>query len=233
MEDEKVIHDFEEDEVKAILAHNGGFIVAVNRLKSKRSRVDMRGVQKTSEFDLLSRSLSKRFGSDKVDNDRKSAKEDLLPGGRRANLQGGAVYHLLPEGRVDELFIHSNEYVLDIAMDDNEHLWCLPQVPMGRVFSVIPGEIEFTQADAEQEQAMALLKGKDGAWLVPTANYGGIDDHRSPPKRRLVSSTRESSMPVSSPSGGVVTSIVKANSHWPHVLAILKSPMILGPNGLN
>ena len=169
----EVIHDFEEDEIKAIVPHEGGFIVAVNRLKSKRSRVDMRGVQRTTDFDILSRSLNKRFGSKKPQNSQKSAKEDLLPGGRRNNLKGGAVYHLLPDGRVDELFSHSTEYVLDIAMDDNEHLW-VATGPQGRVFSVIPGEIEFTQADTEQEQAMALLKNKEGAWLVPTANFGGL-----------------------------------------------------------
>ena len=169
----EVIHDFEEDEIKAIVPHKGGFIVAVNRLKSKRSRVDMRGVQRTTDFDILSRSLNKRFGTNKPSNGQKSAKEDLLPGGRRNNLKGGAVYHLLPEGRVDELFSHSTEYVLDIAMDDNEHLW-VATGPKGRVFSVIPGEIEFTQADTEQEQAMALLKNKEGAWLVPTANFGGL-----------------------------------------------------------
>ena len=169
----EVIHDFEEDEIKAILPYKGGYIVAVNRLRSKRSSTDMKGVQRTSEFDLLSRSQNKRFGAKGKNNNNKSAKEDLLPGGRRSNLRGGAVYRLLPEGRVDELFKHSNEYVLDIAMDDDEFLW-VATGPHGRVFSVIPDEIEFTQADVEQEQAMALLRRKDGAWLVPTANFGGL-----------------------------------------------------------
>lgn len=173
-----VLHDFEEDEVVAMVAKDDRVWVAVNRLKGRRREATAASAQKMAEFDRLGAELMTRFGGERgaaalQDRARGAQGQDYLPGGQKEQLEGGSVYRLWGSGRVERVFHGEGDYVLDLQRGDDGLLW-IATGPRGRVFTVDEEGEEFIRFDFDREQVMRLLLKGSAPWLMATGHGSAL-----------------------------------------------------------
>ena len=175
-----VLHEFAEDEVKAIAVHGDDVYVGVNKQKMKRSRGAAVRRPNAAEFEDLTQRLTSQFGA-AVTTEAAGRERETPPEARLANLLAGTLYVWHAGGRVDRLANWDNESILDIKVDGDGAVLA-GMSGKGRVYRVRNSQNWDLLFDFDEQQALTLALRDGKLAFVGTGNIGdgyAIDAQRA------------------------------------------------------
>ena len=175
-----VLHEFAEDEVKALAVNGGEVYVGVNKQKIKRPRSMTAHRPSAAEFEDLTQQLSGQFGAT-VAAEAVGRERETPPEARLANLLAGTLYVRHADGRVDRLTSWDNESVLDLKVD-GEGAALVGMSGKGRVYRVRDSQNWELLFDFDEQQALTLAVRDGKLAFVGTGNIGngyGIDAQKA------------------------------------------------------
>ncbi|MBM3858348.1 MAG: hypothetical protein FJ395_01710 [Verrucomicrobia bacterium] len=174
-----VLHEFAEDEVKAILVSGQDLFVAVNKQKVRRPRAPVPGQRPSAgEFEALGAQLTAQYGAPAAT---RTTGRETPPETRMANLLAGALYQRQANGRVDRWAYWDNESIHAIARDAEGGI-LLAMAGAGRVFRVPDGQHWELLFDFDEKQALTLAVHNGRLAFVGMGNIGNaylIDAQKS------------------------------------------------------
>jgi len=174
-----VLHEFAEDEVKALAVHGDDVYVGVNKQKMKRLRGAVRRPS-AAEFEDLTQRLTGQFGA-AVTTENTGQQRETPPEARLANLLAGTLYVWHAGGRVDRLANWDNESILDIKVDGDGAVLA-GMSGKGRVYRVRDSQNWDLLFDFDEQQALTLALRDGKLAFVGTGNIGdgyAIDAQRA------------------------------------------------------
>ncbi len=175
-----VLHEFAEDEVKALAVNGNDVYVGVNRQKIKRPRGIAARRPSAAEFEDLTQQLTSQFGAAMTAETMGRGRE-TPPEARLANLLAGNLYVRHTDGRVDRLANWDNESVLDVKVD-GEGAVLVGMSGQGRVYRVRDSQNWELLFDFDEQQALTLAVRDGKLAFVGTGNIGnayGIDAQKA------------------------------------------------------
>ncbi len=167
-----VVHEFAEDEVKALLVSGQNLFVAVNKQKVRRPRTPTTGTQRPSaaEFEALGAQLTGQYGAPATAAAR-TAPGQAPPEIRMANLLAGALYLRNANGRVDRWAYWDNESIHTIARDAEGGV-LLALAGAGRVYRVPDDQHWELLFDLDEKQALTLAVRDGRLAFIGAGNIG-------------------------------------------------------------
>src|SRR5580700_6655669 len=175
-----VLHEFAEDEVKALAVNGNEVYIGVNRQKIKRPRGAAARRPSAAEFEDLTQQLTSQFGAT-MTAETMGRERETPPEARLANLLAGSLYVRHADGRVDRLANWDNESVLDVKVD-GEGAVLVGTSGQGRVYRVRDSQNWELLFDFDEQQALTLAVRDGKLAFVGTGNIGnayGIDAHKA------------------------------------------------------
>jgi|GEM_PF-2023241 len=166
-----VLHQFAEDEVKALLVNGPDLFVAVNRQKVRRPRTPTTGTQRPSaaEFEALGAQLTGQYGAAPAAE--RPSQGQTPPETRMANLLSGALYLRHANGRVDRWAAWENESIHAIARDADGGLLA-GMAGAGRVYRLPDSQHWELLFDLDEKQALALAMRDGRLAFIGAGNIG-------------------------------------------------------------
>jgi hypothetical protein len=166
-----VVHEFAEDEVKALLVSGQNLFVAVNKQKVRRPRTPTTGTQRPSaaEFEALGAQLTAQYGAPAATP--RATGRETPPETRMANLLAGALYLRNANGRVDRWTYWDNESIHAIARDAEGGV-LVALAGAGRVYRVPDGQHWELLFDLDEKQALTLAVRDGRLAFVGAGNIG-------------------------------------------------------------
>jgi len=174
-----VLHEFAEDEVKALAVNDKDVYIGVNKQKMKRPRAPGRRPS-AGEFEDLTQRLTSQFGA-AVTTETSGHERETPPEARLANLLAGTLYVRHTDGRVDRLANWDNESILDIKVD-GEGAVLAGMSGKGRVYRVRDDQNWELLFNFGEQQALTLAVRDGKLAFVGTGNIGdgyAIDPQRA------------------------------------------------------
>ena len=174
-----VLHEFAEDEVKALAVNGSEVYIGVNRQKVKRPRGAARRPS-AAEFEDLTQQLTGQFGA-VVTATTMGRERETPPEARLANLLAGNLYVRHTDGRVDRLANWDNESVLDVKVE-GDGAALVGMSGQGRVYRVRDSQNWELLFDFDEQQALTLAVRDGKLAFVGTGNIGnayGIDGQKA------------------------------------------------------
>ena len=165
-----VLHEFTEDEVKALVANGDQIYIGVNKQKMKRPRGPAARRPSAAEFEDLTQRLTSQFGAATTAGTFGRERE-TPPEARLANLLAGALYVRHADGRVDRLANWDNESILDVKVD-GEGAILAGMSGKGRVYRVRDSQNWELLFDFDEQQALTLALRDGKLAFVGTGNIG-------------------------------------------------------------
>jgi hypothetical protein len=163
-----VLHEFAEDEVKALAVRGDRIYIGANKQKVRRPRTPEGRRPSAAEFEDLTRQLSSQFGG-RVPADMMG--RETPPEARLANLLSGTLYVRDADGRVDRLASWNDESVLDIETDADGAV-LLAMAGSGRVYRARGADNWESLFDFDEQQATTLALRDGRLAFVGTGNVG-------------------------------------------------------------
>ena len=164
-----VLHEFAEDEVKALAVNGKDVYIGVNKQKMRRPRVAGRRPS-AAEFEDLTQRLTSQFGA-AVTTETTGHERETPPEARLANLLAGTLYVRHADGRIDRLANWDGESILDIKVD-GEGAVLVGMSGKGRVYRVRDDQNWELLFDFEEHQALTLAVRDGQLAFVGTGNIG-------------------------------------------------------------
>jgi hypothetical protein len=174
-----VLHEFAEDEVRALAVHGDDVYVGVNKQKLKRPRGAVRRPS-AADFEDLTQRLTSQFGA-AVTTETGGRDRETPPEARLANLSAGTLYVWHAGGRVDRLANWDDESILDIKVDGDGAVLA-GMSGKGRVYRVRDSQNWDLLFDFDEQQALTLALRDGKLAFVGTGNIGdgyAIDAQRA------------------------------------------------------
>ncbi len=165
-----VLHEFAEDEVKALAVNGSEVYIGVNRQKIKRPRTTAVRRPSAAEFEDLTQQLTSQFGA-AVTTETMGRERETPPEARLANLLTGTLYVRHADGRVDRLANWDNESILDVKID-GEGAVLAGMSGQGRVYRVRNSQSWELLFDFDEQQALTLALRDGKLAFVGTGNIG-------------------------------------------------------------
>src|SRR5580704_971260 len=165
-----VLHEFAEDEVKALAVNGNEVYVGVNRQKIKRPRGAAARRPSATEFEDLTQQLTSQFGA-AMTAETVGRERETPPEARLANLLAGNLYVRHVDGRVDRLANWDNESILDVKVD-GEGAALVGMSGQGRVYRVRDSQNWELLFDFDEQQALTLAVRDGKLAFVGTGNIG-------------------------------------------------------------
>jgi hypothetical protein len=175
-----VLHEFAEDEVKALAVNGNEVYIGVNRQKIKRPRGAAARRPSAAEFEDLTQQLTSQFGA-AMTAETMGRERETPPEARLANLLAGNLYVQHADGRVDRLANWDNESILDVKVD-GEGAVLVGMSGQGRVYRVRDNQNWELLFDFDEQQALTLAVRDGKLAFVGTGNIGnayGIDTQKA------------------------------------------------------
>ena len=175
-----VLHEFAEDEVKALAVNGDEVYIGVNRQKIKRPRGPAARRPSAVEFEDLTQQLTSQFGA-AVTAETMGRERETPPEARLANLLAGTLYVRHADGRVDRFANWDNESILDVKVD-GEGAVLAGMSGQGRVYRVRDSQNWELLFDFDEQQALTLAVRDGKLAFVGTGNIGnayGIDAQKA------------------------------------------------------
>ncbi len=183
-----VLHEFAEDEVKALAVSGNEVYVGVNKQKVRRPRGAAGRRPSAGEFEELTQRLTGQFGA-AMTAAVAGRERETPPEARLANLLAGTLYVRHADGRVDRLANWDDESILDVKVDGDGAV-LMGMSGKGRVYRVRNSQSWELLFDLDEQQALTLAVRDGKLAFVGTGNIGdayAIDA----PKAREGESTSE------------------------------------------
>ncbi len=169
------LHDFEADEVRAILRVGNATYVAVNDFVGTGSDAPSSS-STTTTTTVTSTSSSAPAKGTRISLGGGGTTAATPSGGRGGAARGrGAVYRLDDAGGVEQVFALSDGYLTSLLADGNSVLAAAGT--QGKVYRLLPDRTFALAADLSERQALTLLRSGDG-FLVGTGDVGGVYEVR-------------------------------------------------------
>jgi hypothetical protein len=169
------LHDFEADEVRAILRVGNATYVAVNDFVGTGSDAPSSS-STTTTTTVTSTSSSAPAKGTRISLGGGGSTAATPSGGRGGAARGrGAVYRLDDAGGVEQVFALSDGYLTSLLADGNSVLAAAGT--QGKVYRLLPDRTFALAADLSERQALTLLRAGDG-FLVGTGDVGGVYEVR-------------------------------------------------------
>jgi hypothetical protein len=165
-----VLHEFAEDEVKAIAVSGTEVYIGVNKQKTRRPRGAAGRRPSAAEFEDLTQRLTGQFGA-AVTPETLGRDRETPPEARLTNLLAGTLYVRHADGRVDRLANWDNESVLDLRVE-GEGSVVLGMAGKGRVYRVRDSQNWELLFDFDEQQALTLALRDGKLAFVGTGNIG-------------------------------------------------------------
>ena len=165
-----VLHEFAEDEVKAIAVNGTDVYIGVNKQKTRRPRGAAGRRPSAAEFEELTQRLTSQFGA-AATTEPTGRERETPPEARLANLLAGTLYVRHADGRVDRLANWDNESVLDLKID-GEGAVVVGMSGKGRVYRVRDSQNWELLFDFDEQQALTLALRDGKLAFVGTGNIG-------------------------------------------------------------
>jgi len=165
-----VLHEFAEDEVKALLVSGQNLFVAVNKQKVRRPRTPTTTQRPSAtEFEALGTQLTAQYGAPATTT--RTTGGQAPPEVRMANLLAGALYLRNANGRVDRWAYWDNESIHAIARDADGGL-LLAMAGAGRIYRVPDDQHWELLLDLDEKQALTLAVRDGRLAFVGAGNIG-------------------------------------------------------------
>ena len=191
------LHDFEADEVRAILRVGNATYVAVNDFVGTGSDAPSSS-STTTTTTVTSTSSSAPAKGTRISLGGGGTTAATPSGGRGGAARGrGAVYRLDDAGGIEQVFALSDGYLTSLLADSDSVLAAAGT--QGKVYRLLPDRTFALAADLSERQALTLLRAGDG-FLVGTGDVGGVYEVR-PAGRATPATCRRCSTATSSPAG--------------------------------
>ncbi|MGD0059513.1 MAG: hypothetical protein ABSD58_08860 [Verrucomicrobiia bacterium] len=175
-----VLHEFAEDEVKALAVNGDDVYIGVNKQRVKRPRGVAARRPSAAEFEDLTQRLTGQFGAS-VTAETAGPGRETPPEARLVNLLAGTLYVQHADGRVDRLANWSDESIQDVKVD-GDGMVLAGMSGKGRVYRV-RNDQNWELLFAFEEQQTLTLTLRDGKLaFVGTGNIGngyGIDPQKA------------------------------------------------------
>ncbi len=175
-----VLHEFAEDEVKALAVNGDDVYVGVNKQRVKRPRGVAARRPSAAEFEDLTQRLTGQFGA-AVTAETAGPGRETPPEARLANLLAGTLYVEHADGRVDRLANWNDESILDVKVD-GDGMVLAGMAGKGRVYRVRNDQNWELLFAFEEQQALTLALRDGKLAFVGTGNIGngyGIDPQKA------------------------------------------------------
>jgi hypothetical protein len=175
-----VLHEFAEDEVKALAVNGDDVYIGVNKQRVKRPRGVAARRPSAAEFEDLTQRLTGQFGA-AVTAETSGPGRETPPEARLANLLAGTLYVLHADGRVDRLANWSDESILDVKVD-GDGMVLAGMSGKGRVYRVRNDQNWELLFAFEEQQALTLAMRDGKLAFVGTGNIGngyGVDPQKA------------------------------------------------------
>jgi hypothetical protein len=175
-----VLHEFAEDEVKALAVNGDDVYVGVNKQRVRRPRGVAARRPSAAEFEDLTQRLTGQFGASMAAPTPGPGRE-TPPEARLANLMSGTLYVLHADERVDRLGKWDDESILDVKVD-GEGAVLAAMSGKGRVYRVRNDQNWELLFGFEEKQALTLALRDGKLAFVGTGNIGngyGIDPQKA------------------------------------------------------
>ena len=175
-----VLHEFAEDEVKALTVNGNEVYIGVNRQKIKRPRGVAARRPSAAEFEDLTQQLAVQFGT-AATAETMGRERETPPEARLANLLAGTLYVRHADGRVDRLANWDNESILDVKVD-GEGAVLAGMSGQGRVYRVRDSQNWELLFDFDEQQVLTLAVRDGKLAFAGTGNIGngyGIDAQKA------------------------------------------------------
>ncbi|MBC8131626.1 MAG: hypothetical protein H7X95_01490 [Deltaproteobacteria bacterium] len=156
----EAIHDFEAEEVRAIVRAPSGLFVAVNDFEKPSTFAAAPGPTPAKGTKIV-------LGTGGPP---ASAGTLPRPGGRKAK---AAVYRIESDGRIEQVFALSDGYLTALAVADDGAVLAAAGT-QGHVFRLNADRSAALVIDVAERQALTLLRAGGGAVLVGTGDVGGV-----------------------------------------------------------
>jgi hypothetical protein len=161
----EALHDFDADEVRAILRTSTATYVAVNDF-DKASE----GPPSGGAGEKVSRGTKITLGGGTA-----PASVGALPRPSQAKARS-AVYRLGDEGGIEQVFTLGDGYLTALMADGSGDIFAAAGT-QGKIYRLLPDRTFALAADLSERQALTLLKAGDG-FLVGTGDVGGVYEVR-------------------------------------------------------
>ncbi|HTS17984.1 MAG TPA: hypothetical protein VMP11_10460 [Verrucomicrobiae bacterium] len=165
-----VLHQFAEDEVKALAVSGDDVYVGLNKQKIRRPRGIVARRPSAAEFEDLTQRLTSQFGAS-VTAETAGPGRETPPEARLANLLAGALYVVHADGRTDRLATWNDESVLDLKVDNDGGV-IAGMAGKGRVYRVRKNQDWELLFAFEEQQALTLAIRDGKLAFVGTGNVG-------------------------------------------------------------
>ena len=165
-----VLHEFAEDEVKALAVNGDDIYIGVNKQRVKRPRGVAARRPSAAEFEDLTQRLTGQFGA-AVTAETGGPGRETPPEARLANLLAGALYVRHADGRVDRLTNWNDESILDVKVENNGTVLA-GMSGKGRVYRVRDSQNWELLFAFEEKQALTLALRDGKLAFVGTGNIG-------------------------------------------------------------
>ncbi|MGO9609260.1 MAG: hypothetical protein ACLPT4_06450 [Verrucomicrobiia bacterium] len=175
-----VLHEFAEDEVKALAVSGDDVYIGVNKQRVRRPRGVAARRPSATEFEDLTQRLTGQFGA-AVTAETTGPGRETPPEARLANLLAGTLYVRHADGRVDRLANWNDESILDVKVD-GDGMVLAGMSGKGRVYRVRNDQNWELLFAFEEQQALTLALRDGKLAFVGTGNIGngyGIDPQKA------------------------------------------------------
>jgi hypothetical protein len=165
-----VLHEFGEDEIKAIAVSGRNLFIAANKQKVKRPRGPGRQRPSAAEFEDLTQRLNNQFGANvalRSDDQGRTTP----PEARLANLLAGALYQRNADGRMDKLADWNDESICGLAVAGDGSVLAA-MAGAGRLYRVRDSQHWELLFDFDEQQALTLATRDGRLAFVGTGNVG-------------------------------------------------------------
>ena len=165
-----VLHEFAEDEVKALAVNGDDIYIGVNKQRVRRPRGVAARRPSAAEFEDLTQRLTGQFGA-AVTAETGGPGRETPPEARLANLLAGTLYVRHADGRVDRLTNWNDESILDVKVENNGTVLA-GMSGKGRVYRVRDSQNWELLFAFEEKQALTLALRDGKLAFVGTGNIG-------------------------------------------------------------
>ena len=165
-----VLHEFAEDEVKALAVSGNDVYIGVNKQKIRRPRGAAGRRPSAAEFEDLTQRLTGQFGA-AMTAEVAGRERETPPEARLANLLAGTLYVRHADGRVDRLANWDSESISDVKVDGDGAVLA-GMSGKGRVYRVRNSQSRELLFDLDEQQVLSLALRDGKLAFVGTGNIG-------------------------------------------------------------
>ena len=166
-----VLHEFAEDEVKALVVNGADLYIAVNKQKVRQPRLPITTRRVSpSGFEDLGSQLTAQYGAPESAARAAAGRETPIEA-RMVNLASGALYQRSANGRMDRWATWDNESILDIACDADGGI-IVATAGNGRVYRILDSQHWELLFDFDEKQALTLAMRDGRLAFIGTGNVG-------------------------------------------------------------